>query len=98
MRADVALGGRAEECVANSVRQDVGVRMALEPELERYLDAPEDELAEAQAKARAKACEGRLETINCIEWLELGPIDNEHKERVNRKRQVSGQRGRKAGH
>ncbi|HHH29564.1 MAG TPA: hypothetical protein ENK57_14625, partial [Polyangiaceae bacterium] len=44
------------------------------------VDAPEEELDAEKAKARRKACEGQMETINCIEWLELGPIDKEHKE------------------
>ncbi|MCA9621097.1 MAG: c-type cytochrome [Myxococcales bacterium] len=34
---------------------------------------------EAQDKARAEVCKGHEDTINCIKWLKLGPIDREHK-------------------
>lgn len=39
-----------------------------------------DELSKAQKEARAAVCQGHEETINCINWLKLGPIDAEHKE------------------
>lgn len=44
------------------------------------VDAPEQDLDAEKAKARLQACEGRMETINCIQWLKLGPIQREHKE------------------
>jgi len=44
------------------------------------VDAPEDKLDEAKAKARQEVCEGQMETIHCINWLKLGPVDAEHKQ------------------